>query len=172
MIETSNGVRPGRSEADGLFRVGLPVIFGGETYRLRPMTWERSDIWFDKVKKLLGEQAAAVFAAGDLAGFAAVLGSSTGSLLDLIIEYDEQGSLPQRDWFRSHATKREIQDAFMGVLEYEQPPLDLARKMLPEEVRGPILARMLGAALQASLASSSSPSPSGDTAPPPKSKRR
>jgi hypothetical protein len=172
VVETTNGVRPGRTEQDGIFRSGLPVVFGGETYRLRPMTWERSDIWFEKVKSGLGTQTAALFASGDLAGFEKVLSAATGALLDLIVEYDETGTLPTREWFRGHATRREIYDAFVAILEYEQPPLDLARRLLPEEVRGPILGRLIAAMLAASAGSSSSPSANGDTARPTRSKRR
>jgi hypothetical protein len=172
MLETTNGVRPGRSEQDGILREGLSVVFGGETFRLRPLVWERSDIWFALVKRKLGDLAGNLFASGDLASFEEVLTGTTGAQLDLLIEYDETGALRDREWFRKNASKREIFDAFLLVLEYEQPPLDLARRLLPAEVRTPILTRLIAAGLSASVASSSAPSPPGATARPPRSKRR
>jgi hypothetical protein len=146
-----------------LTRAGVRIVLGGHAKSVAPLTIDRNREW----KKGLSEYIGAAF--GDLAASAAdwtqlvtTLAAMSDQHIDLLVAYDEAGSLGGREWIGGHATEREVWDGLKAVLDEAFPHLaELLRKVPP--------AVLIPTVLQLLASSTSSPSPAGQPSEAPKS---
>lgn len=167
-MDAVTAARNGRSEAEILSRSGLPVILGGREWPVRPRTIAANRLWQDQVREAVAEKFGALENVDDLDGLYAYLGGATDTLLDLVIAYDDAGVLPERPWILENATDHEVLEALLVLMEQSFPFFDVGRRFLPPEMRGLVMARVIAAVL-VSQASTSEPSPPGDTVAPKRS---
>lgn len=146
-----------------LTRSGIRIVLGGHKKTVVPLTIDRNREW----KKGLAEYIGVAF--GSLAASAAdwtklvtSLAAMSDQHIDLLVAYDEVGSLGGRDWINAHATEREAWDGLKAVLDEAFPHLaELLRKVPP--------AVLLPTMLQLLANSTRSPSPVGPPSEAPKS---
>jgi hypothetical protein len=138
-----------------LTRAGIRIVLGGHAKFVAPLTIDRNREW----KKGLADTVGVAF--GSLASSAAdwkklvsTVAGTTDQQVDLLVAYDEAGSLGGREWIGAHATEREVWDGLRAVLDEAFPQIaELLRKVPP--------AILLPTVLQLLESSTSSPSPAG-----------
>lgn len=161
MTNAAVPARNGRSETEILARSGLPIVLGEEVWRVRPRTINANRAWQEQVKNAIGGALENLDETQGVAEVMAMIGASTDTLLDLVIAYDDAGVLPEREWINGHATDHEVLDALVLLLEQSFPFFDVGRKMLPPEMRGLVISRVIAAFLYDSARSTSAPSQPG-----------
>ena len=138
-----------------LTRAGIQIVLGGHAKSVAPLTIDRNREW----KKGLADTVGVAF--GSLAASAAdwkklvsTVAGMTDQQIDLLVAYDEAGSLGGAAWIGAHATEREVWEGLKAVLDEAFPHLaELLRKVSP--------AILLPTLLQLLESSTSSPSPAG-----------
>ena len=155
--------------------------FGDRTFRVKPRTMKRDREWMDSVLSRVIQRLTVLD--GDklrTSDIIAALGNASDDMLDLILEYDETGQLPPREWFDEHSYTTQTLDAFTTLLEVAYPPFRVSRRLLPADRAAAIIGKLLDWALDKALGPqtesaqsepTNSPSPSGDTEPPKKSRK-
>lgn len=162
----------GRSESDILGRAGIPIVLGGKTHYPIPRTIARNRAWKDHVQRSLASRFAALDGLDGIDEFYAYLSDSVEVLVDLVVGYDESGTVPGRDWVEENASDHEVLEAFMVLLEHAFPFFEMGRRFLPSEVRGIVLTRLIAAVLTSgSRPSTSTPSQPGASTIRPRSRR-
>jgi hypothetical protein len=148
-----------------LARSGIRIVLGGHVKLVVPLTLDQNREW----KKGLGEIIGVVFgslgaSASDWTELVATVAAMSDKHVDLLIAYDQAGSLGGREWINAHATEREIWDGLKAVLDEAFPHLaELLRKVPP--------AVLIPTVLQLLRSSTSSPSPAGQPSGAPKSSK-
>lgn len=139
MIETSPN---GRSEADDLFRSGIPIVMGEATYWLRPLTMDGADEWEGKIRDVIGGMFGGLArASGGVDGILGLYRQSVDAQLDALYAYDELGGkpvLPDRFMLRKVASRDDVDVAIRKLVKHEFPLLkgmDFVGTWVPVEVR-------------------------------------
>lgn len=149
-----------------LTRSGIRIVLGGRAKSVAPLTIDRNREWKKVLAETVGVAVDAVSTSvAEWTKFIASLAGMTGHQIELLVAYDEAGSLGGREWIESHATEREVWDGLKAVLDEAFPQLaELLRKVPP--------AVLIPTVLQLLEQSMSSPSPAGPPSAAPKSLRR
>lgn len=172
MMDLANG----QTKVDILTRNGIPLDLGDRQFRVRPRTMTHDREWLDAVFSRITSRVNA-FMADDLTvpAVIAALGDSPADMLDLIVAYDETAQLPPREWIEENAFTAQITTAFTTLLEVAYPPFAVSRRLLPADRASQIIGSLLTYVIERSVkdslsAPTVSPSPSGATEPPKKSR--
>jgi hypothetical protein len=151
---------PSRSEAEITSHRGLAVTVGGRDKRVPVLPIGPMRAW----KQALADRAAELYGAfgggEDVRDWAAVKNMAIGLgdvMLDLLLEYDVDGALGGREWLETHATEEEIYEAFKVMATHAFP-------FVRDVTKFPALLDLL-LDTAAKATSTSSPSPSGASAP-------
>lgn len=105
-------------------RAGLEVVLGGHERTVLPLVITANRIWKTKVAHAIAERWGALGGVGDWKDVIRLLSGSEDVLLDLLLAYDADASLGGREWIESHATARELLEAFK-VVAREAFPLEV-----------------------------------------------
>jgi hypothetical protein len=148
-----------------LARSGIRIVLGGHPKSVAPLTIDRNREW----KKLLAERVgqsldSLVASAAEWLTLIATVADATDLQIDLLVAYDDAGSLGGREWIGSHATEREIWDGLKAVLDEAFPQLGELLRKVP-------LAVLLPTVMQLLETSTSSPSPGGPPSAAPRSSK-
>jgi hypothetical protein len=138
-----------------LTRAGIRIVLGGHVKFVAPLTIDRNREW----KKGLAERIGAGWAsiavtADDWTNLITTVAAMSDQHIDLLLAYDEAGSLGGAEWINGHATEREVWNGLKAVLDEAFPHLaELLRKVSPA-ILLPTVLSLLGSSM-------SSPSPDG-----------
>lgn len=148
-MDAPTPLRPDEEVAGGY----ISVTMGGQAKRLPVLPIVRNREWkrqFDEMVAELGMNAES----DDFEEIVRALSDSIDKMLDLLLAYDETSALGGREWLDSHATDREVYEAFKKVKDAAYPfGFDLMARVLGE-------VRMNMARLAAGSKSTSSSPPS------------
>lgn len=149
-----------------LARSGIRIVLGGHVKHVVPLTIDRNRAW----KALLAERVGLAWAslassAEDWSQLVATLATITEAHVDLLVAYDEAGSLGGREWIETHGTEREVWEGLKGVLDEAFPHLAELLRRVPPAVLLPTVLQLLGSSM-------SSPSPPGPPSEAPKTSKR
>lgn len=144
-----------RAETDILARAGVPLVIGGETRLVTPLTIAQNREW----KRLLADKIAGLDIGSSWASFLLRLSTLTDDQVELLVAYDRHNALGGREWIEAHATDTEVWDALKEVLELAYPQLRELKKLPIGEMIPSIVRLVTGQSM-------SSASPSGDSTQP------
>jgi hypothetical protein len=149
-----------------LTRAGIRIVLGGHAKTVAPLTIDRNREWKKGLAEMVGEAWASLAgSAEDWTKLIATVAAMTGQHIDLLVAYDEAGSLGGAEWIGAHATEREVWTGLKAVLDEAFPQIaELLRKVPP--------AILIPTVLQLLQSSTSSPSPAGPPSEAPKSSKR
>lgn len=154
----------GRTELDILTRAGYSLTLGFEVFKVRPLSMNHRAKWMETVEQAIGEKFTSVEEIENIAAVLGYLGQFSEMLLDLVIAYDELGTLPAKDWLLENATDEEVKEALIFLVVKANPLVDVANEFLPGEVRSIVMTRLMMAVLTSvSAQPTNAPSPPGAT---------
>jgi hypothetical protein len=141
-------MRNGQTPTDMLMRHGIPLMFGTETYRVRPRTMNRDKEWLSVVFQRVFGKASLLDDPNPIPAIIAALGDSTDDMLDMIVAYEDNDEglsrqLPPREWFESNAYTQQITTAFTTLLEVAHPPFAVSRRLLPADKAAAIIGNLI-----------------------------
>lgn len=153
------------AEEEAILIRRIKIVLGGRVKNVAPLAIDRNRLWLDGLAEMVGVVWTTVAgSADDWQKLIATSGIMTDQQVDLLIAYDEAGSLGGREWITSHASPREVWDGLKAVLDEAFPPLaELLRKVPP--------AILIPTLLQVLRSSTNSPSPAGPPSGAPKSSK-
>jgi hypothetical protein len=120
---------PERAVEDVLAGV-LRMNFGGSSFTVPVLVIAKADDWRARLNEEFVGVMGALEGQTNAAGVLAFLGSHTPKMIGLIREYDVEGTLPDDEWLRGHATEPEILRAFMLLLAASFPFIAAALDIL------------------------------------------
>jgi hypothetical protein len=131
-----------------------------------PLTIDRNREWKKRLADTVGAGWASLAgSAEDWKKLVATVAAMTDQHIDLLVAYDEAGSLGGAEWIAGHATEREVWTGLKAVLDEAFPQIaELLRKVPP--------AILIPTVLQLLATSTSSPSPDGPPSAAPRSSKR
>jgi hypothetical protein len=146
-----------------LTRTWIRIVLGGHAKSVAPLTIDRNRVWKTGLAEMVGVAWISIAgSAEDWTKLIATLAAMTDQHIDLLVAYDEAGSLGGAEWIASHATEREVWTGLKAVLDEAFPQIaELLRKVPP--------AILIPTVLQLLRSSTSSPSPAGQPSVAPKS---
>lgn len=146
-----------------LTRAGILIVLGGHAKSVAPLTIDRNREWKKALADLIGVAFGSLAAsASDWTQLVTTLAGMTDQQIDLLIAYDEAGSLGGREWIERHATEREVWDGLKAVLDEAFPHLAELLQKVPPAILLPTMLQLLESSM-------SSPSPAGPRSEAPKS---
>lgn len=167
--------RNGQTEVEILTRIGIPLVLGDRTWRVKPRVMNQDHAWLDAVQEKIVALVGAFDSVDSIPAIIASLGEATPDMLALIFEYDLTGQL-DREWIEANVYTREITTAFTTLCEEAYPPFAVSRRLVPADRAASIIGKLITWAIDAVLLKSpspeptSSPSTSGTSARPKRSK--
>ena len=149
-----------------LVRDGIQIVLGGHAKTVAPLTIDRNRGWKKGLAETVGVAASSlVGSAEDWTKLIATVAAMSGQHIDLLVAYDEAGSLGGREWITTHATEREVWTGLKAVLDEAFPQIAELLRKVPPAVLIPTVLQLLGSSM-------SSPSPAGPPSGAPKSLKR
>lgn len=143
-------LRPDEQVAGGF----LHVVLGGQTYELRVLPMAAARKWkaalADAVRKVVTD-IAPVQQVDDVAE---LLAGQAEVMMDLIIAYDVDGTLPEREWIDNHATDRECYESLKRVTAATYPFAPEVLRIVPDLL--PLLADSLSRGIATGMVAISS----------------
>jgi hypothetical protein len=124
---------PKRADVDLVARV-IHLTLGGEDKPLRVLTVEENRGWTSAFATAVRDKLAESGTPETMDRLADLLGESIEAMLDLVLAYDLDHVLPDRDWIDTHATDREVYDGIKKVVTAAYPFGPDLRKIVPELV--------------------------------------
>lgn len=174
MTDTRNG----QTEYDILTRIGIPLVLGDKTWRVKPRTMKQDRDWLAAVQDRIVALVGKFDSIDSIPDVIASLGEATPDMLALIFEYDQTGQL-DHEWIEANVYTREITTAFTTLCEESYPPFAVSRRLVPADRVASIIGKLITWAIDAVLVKeppspepTSLPSTSGDIAPQKRSKTR
>jgi hypothetical protein len=164
------------SEEDVVARASLRIVLGDQTYRLVPLTVDKTRVWKRHLAARVGLAWSAFGAAADdWTTLVATIGSLTDQHVELLVAYDEAhdddgtptrpGVLGGVPFIGSHAGEREVWNGLKAVLDEAFPSAGELLRRVPPAILIPTALQLLGS-------STSSPSPAGPPSEAPRSSKR
>jgi len=171
--------RNGQSEVEILTRIGVPLVLGDRTWRVKPRTMRQDREWLAAVQERVVDRIDGLDGVDSIPGIISSLGEATDDMLALIFAYDTTGQL-DREWIEEFVYTPEITAAFTTLVEEAYPPFAVSRRLVPADRQAAIIGNMISWAIDATLKRTpspsdeptNSPSTSGASAPPKKSTTR
>ncbi len=149
-----------------LTRDGIRIVLGGRAKTVAPLTIDRNREWKKGLAETVGVAAASLAGnAADWTKLIATVAAMSGQHIDLLVAYDEAGSLGGREWITAHATEREVWTGLKAVLDEAFPQIAELLRKVPPAVLIPTMLQLLGSSMR-------SPSPVGPPSGAPKSSKR
>ena len=149
-----------------LARSGIRVVLGGHAKFVAPLTIDRNRAWKKTLaEKVGGGWTALAGSAEDWTKLIATVASMTDQHIELLVAYDEAGSLGGAEWIAGHATEREVWTGLKAVLDEAFPQIAELLRKVPPAILIPTVLQLLGS-------STSSPSPAGPSTETPRSSNR
>ena len=146
-----------------LARGGIRIVLGGHAKFVAPLTIDRNRAWKKTLaEKVGGGWTALAGSAEDWTKLIATVASMTDQHIELLVAYDETGSLGGAEWIGSHATEREVWTGLKAVLDEAFPQIAELLRKVPPAILIPTVLQLLGS-------STSSPSLPGPPSEAPKS---
>lgn len=142
-----------RSEEE-IFSGTVDVVLGGVSKSMRPLTVTENEAWQQQLNEVA--KGALRIVAADWQRSVATFAGMTREQVELLTAYDVEGRLGGADWIPTHATPREVWEAFKRVFWESYPAFDDARRFPG------IIGELLSNAPSLLARYGSSPSPSGD----------
>lgn len=175
-IDTPRDARNGQSEHDILTRHGIPLEFGDTTFRVKPRNMRQEREWLALVQERLVARITAFDSLDSIPAIIASLGEATPDMLELVLVFDTTDQLPSREWLDENAYSKQVTIAFTTLLEETYAPFAVSRRLLPGDRSATIIGSLISWGIEAMTRSplpeaTSSPSPSGGSAAPKKSKK-
>ena len=146
-----------------LTRAGIRIVMGGHAKYVAPLTVDHNREWKKCLADAIGTGwTSLASSAEDWTKLVATVAGMSDQHIDLLVSYDEAGSLGGAEWIGSHASEREVWTGLKAVLDEAFPQIaELLRKVPP--------AILIPTVLQLLRSSTSSPSPAGPPSEAPKS---
>lgn len=171
--------RNGQTEVEILTRIGIPLVLGDRTWRVKPRTMKQDREWLAAVQERIIGRIDGLDTVDSIPGIISSLGEVTDDMLALIFAYDTTGQL-DAEWIAENVFTPEITAAFTTLVEEAYPPFAVSRRLVPADRQAAIIGQMITWAIDATLRRTpspsaeptSSPSTSGDSARPKKSTTR
>jgi len=116
-----------RPEPVGITAGAIPLTFTGGTVAVRPLTIAENRAWKQSLAEALSGSIDRVVMTGNSDWESAVNAFSglTEKQIDLILGYDVDRSIQGgREWIETHATDRDVHDAFKALCRVSFPLLD------------------------------------------------
>lgn len=152
-------------EEEILTRSGIRIVLGGHAKTVAPLTIDRNREWKKGLAQTVGVAWASLAgSADDWTGLIATVAAMSGQHIELLVAYDEAGSLGGADWIAGHATEREVWTGLKAVLDEAFPQIAELLRKVPPAILIPTVLQLLGS-------STSSPSPVGPPSAAPKSSK-
>lgn len=152
--ETHNG----QTEVEILNRIGIPLVLGDRTWRVKPRVMKQDREWLAAVQEKIVALMGAFDSVDSIPAIIESLGQATPDMLALIFEYDLTGQL-DREWIEANVFTRQITTAFTTLCEEAYPPFAVSRRLLPEDRAATIIGKLISWAIDAVLLKSPSPEP-------------
>jgi len=148
-----------------LSRSGIKIVLGGHAKSVAPLTIDRNREWKKGLAATVGVAWASVAgSADDWSGLIATVAAMSGQHIELLVTYDEAGSLGGAEWISGHATEREVWIGLKAVLDEAFPQIAELLRKVPPAILIPTVLQLLGS-------STSSPLPAGPPSVVPKSSK-
>ena len=161
--------RNGQTEVEILTRIGIPLVLGDKTWRVKPRTMKQDRVWLASVQARIVALVGAFDHLDSIPDIIASLGEATPDMLALIFEYDLTGQI-DHEWVEENVFTKEITTAFTTLCEEAYPPFAVSRRLLPADRTASIIGKLISWAIDAVLKTDSQspeptslPSTSGDT---------
>ena len=160
--------RNGQTDVEILTRIGIPLVLGDRTWRVKPRTMKQDRAWLASVQGKIVGLMAGFDKADAIAEIIASLGEATPDMLALIFEYDLTGQL-DHEWIEENVFTKEITTAFTTLAQEAYPPFEVSRRLLPGDQVASVIGKLISWAIGAALKGSELPQPtslpsmSGDT---------
>ena len=155
---TATDTKNGQTEADILTRIGIPLVLGDRTWRVKPRVMKQDRAWLTDVQDRIVARVGAFDSIDSIPDVIASLGEATTDMLELIFAYDTTSQL-DREWIEENVYTPEITTAFTVLLEEAYPPFAVSRRLLPADRSAAIIGKLLMWAIDAVLLRSPSPEP-------------
>jgi hypothetical protein len=148
-----------------LTRSGIPIVLGGHAKYVAPLTIDRNRAWKKGLAETIGAGLTSLAgSADDWTKLVATVAAMTDQHIDLLVSYDEAGSLGGAEWIGSHASEREVWTGLKAVLDEAFPQIAELLRKVPPAILIPTVLQLLGSY-------TSSPSPAGPPSEAPKSSK-
>jgi hypothetical protein len=109
-----------------IFGGTVDVVLGNVSKSMRPLVVEENDIWQARLADIA--QGRLRIIAADWRASVATFAGMTDAQIELLAAYDVEGRLGGEAWIRSHATPRQVWEAFKRVFWESYPAFDDARR--------------------------------------------
>lgn len=149
--------RNGQTEVEILTRIGVPLVLGDRTWRVKPRTMKQDREWLAAVQERIVGRMDGLDSVDSIPAIISSLGESTDDMLALIFDYDMTGQL-DREWIAENVYTPEITAAFTTLVEEAYPPFAVSRRLVPADRQAAIIGNMIGWAIDATLKRTPSPS--------------
>jgi hypothetical protein len=150
--------RNGQSDYEILTRIGIPLVLGDRTWRVKPRVMSQDHEWLASVQARIVALAGAFESVDSIPDIISSLGEATPDMLALIFEYDLTGQL-DHEWIMANVYTREITTAFTTLCEEAYPPFAVSRRLVPADRAAAIIGKLITWAIDAVLLKSLSPAP-------------
>ena len=148
-----------------LTRSGIRIVLGGHAKFVAPLTIDRNREWKKTLAQTVGAAWASVAgSAEDWTELISTVAAMSGQHIELLVAYDEAGSLGGAEWVSGHATEREVWTGLKAVLDEAFPQIAELLRKVPPAILIPTVLQLLGS-------STSSPSPAGPPSVAPKNSK-
>lgn len=143
-------LRPDEQVAGGF----LYVTLGGQSYELRVLPMAASRKWKQSLADAIRGVVTDVAPSEHVGDVADLLADQAEVMMDLIIAYDTEGTLPEREWIDSHATDRECYESLKRVTAATYPFAPEVLRIVPDLL--PLLADSLSRGVATAMVAISS----------------
>ena len=150
--------RNGQTEVEILTRIGIPLVLGDRTWRVKPRTMNQDRAWLASMQEKIVAIVSGFDSVDSIPDIIGSFNEATPDMLALIFEYDLTGQL-DHEWIEEHVFTREITTAFTTLAQEAYPPFEVSRRLLPGDQVASVVGKLISWAIDAALKGSELPEP-------------